>query len=58
MRKLGLKPRYPKRIKVSTDSNHNEAIAPNSLDRNFDDVAPNKVWTTDITYVWTLEGWL
>jgi putative transposase len=21
-------------------------------------VAPNKVWTTDITYVWTLEGWL
>jgi transposase InsO family protein len=19
---------------------------------------PNKVWTTDITYVWTLEGWL
>ena len=23
-----------------------------------DVVAPNKVWTTDITYVWTLEGWL
>ena len=58
MRKLGLKPRYPKRFKVTTDSHHNEAIPPNSLDRNFDVVAPNKVWTTDITYVWTLEGWL
>ena len=31
---------------------------PNILDRNFDVVAPDKVWTTDITYVWTLEGWL
>ncbi|WP_299371750.1 IS3 family transposase [uncultured Kiloniella sp.] len=27
-------------------------------DRQFDVVAPNQVWTTDITYVWTLEGWL
>ena len=58
MRKLGLKPRYPKRFKVTTDSNHNEAISPNILDRHFDVVAPNKVWTTDITYIWTLEGWL
>jgi putative transposase len=58
MRKLGLKPRYPKRFKVTTDSNHNEAISPNILDRNFDVVAPNKVWTTDITSIWTLEGWL
>ena len=29
-----------------------------SLNSKFDVVAPNKVWTTDITYVWTLEGWL
>ncbi len=36
MKKLGLKPRYPKRFKVTTDSNHNEAISPNTLDRNFD----------------------
>ena len=43
---------------MTTDSNHNEAISPNILDRNFDVVAPDKVWTTDITYVWTLEGWL
>jgi putative transposase len=58
MRKLALKPRYPKRFKVTTDSNHNEAIAPNSLNRQFEVALPNSVWTTDITYVWTLEGWL
>jgi len=58
MARLELKARYPKRFKVTTDSNHSEAISPNSLDRQFDVVAPNQVWTTDITYVWTLEGWL
>lgn len=58
MARLGLKARYPKRFKVTTDSNHNEAISPNSLDRQFEAKAPNQVWTTDITYIWTLEGWL
>ncbi|MBK8814030.1 MAG: hypothetical protein IPN42_00210 [Methylococcaceae bacterium] len=28
MVRLGLKARYPKRFKVTTDSNHNEAISP------------------------------
>lgn len=58
MKKLALKPRYPKRFQVTTDSNHNEAIAPNTLNRQFDVAQPNKVWTTYITYVWTLEDWL
>ena len=58
MKKLGLKPRYPKRFKVTTDSGHNEAISPNLLNRQFDVAAPNKGWTTDITYVWALEGGL
>lgn len=58
MRELGLLVRYPKRIKVTTDSDHNEAISPNRLDRQFQVKKPNQVWTTDITYVWTLQGWL
>jgi putative transposase len=58
MARLGLEVRYPKRYKVTTDSNHSEAIAPNILDRQFAVAEPNKVWTTDITYVWTPEGWL
>jgi transposase InsO family protein len=58
MARLGLQVRYPKRFKVTTDGNHGEAISPNLLDRQFDAVAPDQVWTADITYVWTLEGWL
>jgi len=58
MKKLGLKARYPKRFKVTTDSDHNDAISPNFLNRQFDVAVPNKVWTTDITYFWILEGWL
>jgi len=58
MARLGLEVRYPKRFKVTTDSDHNEAISANKLDRQFVVTEPNKVWTTDITYVWTLEGWL
>ncbi len=58
MKKLGLKPRHSKRFKVTPNSDHNDAISPNLLHRHFDVTAPNKVWTTDITYVWTLESWL
>jgi transposase InsO family protein len=43
---------------VTTDSKHNLPVAPNLLDRNFNPEAPNQVWTSDITYLWTDEGWL
>ncbi len=58
MARLGLEVRYPKKFKVTTDSNHNHSISPNTLNRDFEVTEPNKVWATDITYVWTLEGWL
>jgi putative transposase len=58
MARLGLKAHYPKRFKVTTDSNHNEVMLPNSPDRQFNVVAPNQGWTTDITYIWKFEGWL
>ena len=58
MRKLNLQARGAKRYKVTTDSSHKYPVAPNLLNRQFDVEAPNKVWTTDITYVWTYEGWL
>lgn len=58
MQELRLVARYPKRCQVTTASRHHEAIAPNTLDRQFTVSQPNQVWTTDITYVWTLQGWL
>jgi len=58
MRELGLKAKAPRRYKVTTDSRHWFAVAPNVLNRNFQGSLPNKAWTADITYVWTLKGWL
>jgi putative transposase len=46
------------KFKVTTDSKHNFPIAPNLLDRNFEASKPNKAWVSDITYLWTTEGWL
>lgn len=34
------------------------ATIPDLVKRNFDVIRPNKVWVTDITYIWTAEGWL
>jgi transposase InsO family protein len=58
MRELGLKAKAPRRYKVTTDSRHSFQTAPNVLDRQFDVQTPDSVWTADISYVWTLEGWL
>ena len=32
--------------------------APNTLDRDFTAVAPNQKWVTDITYLFTAQGWV
>ena len=58
MRDLALVARTPKRFKLTTDSRHSLPVAQNILDREFDVASPNTVWTGDITYVWTLEGWM
>lgn len=57
MKELGLKTRYPKRFRATTDSQHTYKIADNALNRQFNPVAPNQVWCSDITYLWTNEGW-
>lgn len=58
MRENGLEARRKRRFRKTTDSNHSHPIAPNLLARQFDVGAPNCVWVTDVTAVWTLEGWL
>jgi len=47
-----------KRYRVTTDSNHNFTKSPNILNRAFNVCLPNQVWISDITYLWTQEGWL
>lgn len=58
MQKQGLVARRRKRSRRTTDSNHAFPIAANLLERNFATQAPNQVWVTDLTYIWTREGWL
>jgi transposase InsO family protein len=58
MRETGLTARRKRRFRKTTDSNHPDPIAPNVLERNFDVALPNTAWVTDVTYVWTHEGWL
>lgn len=43
---------------TTTDSNHDQPIAPNLLEQDFSATAPNQRWVTDITYISTGEGWL
>jgi putative transposase len=50
-----------RRYKATTDSKHDLPITANVLDRRFTVAAigaTDRVWASDITYVWTQEGWL
>lgn len=58
MKQAGLKARHKRRYKVTTDSKHSLPVAPNLLNRQFAVEKPDQVWTTDITYIPTQEGWL
>lgn len=58
MRTAGLCAREPRRFRRTTDSGHGMAIKDNLLARRFAVPAPNSGWVTDITYLWTVEGWL
>jgi putative transposase len=57
MREDGLRVEQAKRFVATTDSNHDYAIAPNVLRRDFTVSAPDTVWATDITYIPTRAGW-
>lgn len=58
MREAGVWARYRRRYKVTTKSDHKKPVFDNVLQRNFDVSAPNRAWVSDVTYVWTSEGWL
>jgi putative transposase len=58
MRQAGIVGRKKRRFRRTTDSNHPHPIAPNRLGRQFEVELPNTAWVTDVTYVWTHEGWL
>jgi len=58
MRLAGIVVRQKRKFKVTTHSKHKLSVAPNFLNREFKVDTPNKAWVSDITYIWTAQGWL
>ena len=58
MRVNGIVAVQKRRFRVTTNSKHDYPVWPNLLNRNFIVARPNSIWVTDITYIWTFEGWL
>ena len=58
MRSERLRAKAAKKYKATTNSNHSLPVAPNLLEQDFTAVVPNQKWVSDITYIWTEEGWL
>ncbi len=60
MKRLGIRSKVARRFRVlTTDSRHDNPIAPNTLSRRFSMASgPDQIWGTDITYIRTDEGFL
>jgi transposase InsO family protein len=58
MKKACVSVKHHRKFRITTDSKHNLPVAPNLLERKFQVDRPDAVWCSDITYLWTTEGWL
>ena len=58
MREAEVWVRYRRRYKATTQSNHSNPVFDNLLQRDFQAAEPDRAWVSDISYVWTSEGWL
>lgn len=58
MNLLKIRAKGKRKFKATTDSAHVKPTFENLLNREFRAEAPNQKWVSDITYVWTQEGWL
>lgn len=59
MKKAGITGKLKRVFRVrTTDSNHNLAVSPNLLNRDFAAKRPDRVWVSDITYLKTRAGWV
>ena len=58
MRGHGIRSRIKRKFRVTTTSRHQLPVFPNVLEQKFEAEAPNRIWASDISYVWSMEGWL
>jgi len=58
MRVNQIRAKTRRRFKITTHSGHSYPVAANLLGKELQMVRPNQVWVSDISYIWTQEGWL
>lgn len=58
MRAHGWRARAARKFKATTNSAHSLPVFPNLLEQNFEASKMDEKWVSDITYIWTEEGWL
>jgi len=58
MKEADVKARQRNKFKVTTNSNHKQPVFDNLLERQFDVPQIDQVYASDVTYIWTQEGWL
>ncbi len=57
MHRHGIRAKMVRHFKLTTRSRSTQTMAPDLVQRQFTVGQPNSVWTSDITYIWTREGW-
>jgi len=58
MQRHGIQARGQRKFVVTTESRYRLSVAPDLVQRNFSPATPNALWSGDITYLPTDEGWL
>jgi putative transposase len=58
MQAMSLRCKTKKRFVVTTDSKHSMPVAPNLLNRDFEQEYPNRAWVSDITYLPVKNRWM
>ena len=58
MKQNGIKAKTKRKFKATTKSRHELLVAENLLGRRVPAEVSNRVWVSDITFIWTREGWM
>lgn len=58
MKEMGLKAQWVKRYMITTKDSYFSNELQNILDENFNPERPNAMWCNDITYIWSIDGFV
>ena len=54
----GIRAKTVNKWRATTQSSHRLPVAANTLNRQFTVTELNRVWAGNITYIWTVAGWV